>query len=88
MKTQQPQKGKVSLPHGAWLDRETASVFVPVAGQTLNFAVEEIEEFASIMDDIATVISSNAKISLHVCQACGTEIEEFEYQEPEGEDLQ
>lgn len=40
------------------------------------------------MDDIVTVLSSNSRINIHTCGSCGTEIEEFDYEEPEGEDLQ
>lgn len=41
-----------------------------------------------MIDDIVTVLSSNMKVSVHKCQSCGSEIEEVDYEEPEGEDLQ
>lgn len=63
-------------------------MFVPVANQTLSFALEEIEDFAIMLDDITTVLASNIRVKTHVCQACGTEIDEMDYEEPEGENLQ
>jgi hypothetical protein len=48
----------------------------------------ELEEFADVLDDILTVLSSNSKINIHVCNSCGTEIESMEYVDPSGEDLQ
>lgn len=68
--------------------KETGLINVPTGNVLLKFAVEEIEEFAEMLDDIVTVLSSNMKVSIHTCQSCGTEIEEVDYEEPEGEDLQ
>jgi uncharacterized protein with PIN domain len=67
--------------------KETGLVFVPAGKLVLNFAVSEIESFADIMDDIVTVLQSNSRVNVHVCESCGTEIEEVDYEEPEGEDL-
>ena len=80
-------KGAIRLPHGAWLLKETGLICVPTGNVLLKFAASEIEEFADMMDDIVTVLSSNSKINIHTCQSCGTEIEEIDYEEPEGEDL-
>lgn len=68
--------------------KETGLVNVPTGNVLLKFAVEEIEDFAEMIDDIVTVLGSNMKVSVHTCQSCGTEIEEVDYEEPEGEDLQ
>jgi methionine synthase II (cobalamin-independent) len=62
-------------------------VHVPTGNILLKFALDEIDEFATIIDDIATVLSSNMNIHVHACEHCGTEFEEFDYEEPEGEDL-
>ena len=83
-----PPKGSIRLSHGAWLEQETTQIYIPTGNQVLNFAASELEEFADILDDILTVLSSNSKINIHVCTSCGTEIESMEYVEPEGEDLQ
>ena len=83
-----PPKGSIRLPHGAWLEQETTQVYLPRGSQVLSFAASELEEFADILDDILTVLSSNSKLNIHVCASCGTEIESMEYTEPEGEDLQ
>lgn len=61
---------------------------VPTGNVLLKFAVEELEEFSEMIDDIVTVLSSNMRVNVHTCQSCGTEIEEVDYEEPEGEDLQ
>lgn len=81
-------KGSIKLPHGAWLETETARICIPTSTQTLSFVASELEEFADILDDILTVLSSNSKVSIHICASCGTEVESMEYVEPEGEDLQ
>lgn len=60
---------------------------VPTGNILLKFELGEIDEFATIIDDIATVLNSNTLIHVHACEHCGTEIEEFDYEEPEGEDL-
>ena len=60
---------------------------VPTGNVLLKFALSEIDEFATIIDDIATVLSSNALVHVHKCERCGTQIEEIDYEEPEGEDL-
>lgn len=83
-----PPKGAIRLPHGAWLVKETGLINVPTGNVLLKFAVEEIEDFSEMIDDIVTVLSSNMKVSIHKCQSCGSEIEEIDYEEPEGEDLQ
>lgn len=63
-------------------------VCIPAGNQVLSFVASELEEFADVLDDILTVLSSNSKINIHVCTSCGTEIESMEYTEPTGEDLQ
>ena len=68
--------------------KETGLINVPTGNVLLKFAIEEIEEFAEMIDDIVTVLGSNMKVNVHTCQSCGTEIEEIDYEEPEGEDLQ
>lgn len=81
-----PPKGSVRLPHGAWLDKEKQTISVPLGNSLISFRVEEIGEVADILDDICTVVETNTKISVHVCESCGTEIEEMDYDEPkEGE---
>lgn len=60
---------------------------VPTGNVLLKFQISELDEFAMIIDDIATVLSSNVITRVHKCQSCGTEIEEIDYEEPEGEDL-
>ena len=82
-----PPKGAIRLPHGAWLVKETGLVNVPTGSVLLKFAIDEIENFAVMLDDIVTVLGSNMKVHVHTCQSCGTEIEEIDYEEPEGEDL-
>lgn len=67
--------------------RETGQVNVPTGSVVLKFAIEEIESFAEMIDDIVTVLNSNTRVDVHVCQSCGTEIEEIIYEEPEGEEL-
>lgn len=86
--SQSKLKSMIRLPHESWLDLETMQVCVPVGNQVLSFAASELENFADSLDDILTVLSSNSKVNIHVCQTCGTEIESIEYTEPEGEDLQ
>jgi uncharacterized protein with PIN domain len=83
-----PPKGSIHLPHGAWLMRETGLICVPTGNVLLKFQFDEFSEFASIIDDISTVLSSNMRITTHVCESCGTELDEVSYEEPEGEDLQ
>jgi hypothetical protein len=83
-----PPKDSIRLPHGAWLSKKDNLVHVPTGNILLKFALSEIDEFATIMDDIATVLSSNMTVTVHKCQSCGTEIEEIDYEDPEGEDLQ
>lgn len=60
---------------------------VPTGNSILKFALEEIDEFATIIDDITTVLNSNTLVHAHVCEHCGTQIEELDYEEPEGQDL-
>lgn len=67
--------------------KETGLVNVPTGSVLLKFAIDEIENFAVMLDDIVTVLGSNMKVHVHTCQSCGTEIEEVDYEEPEGEDL-
>lgn len=67
--------------------KETGLVNVPTGSVLLKFAIDEIENFAVMLDDIVTVLGSNMKVQVHTCQSCGTEIEEIDYEEPEGEDL-
>lgn len=80
-------KSVIRLPHEAWLELETMQVCIPTGSQVLSFAASELESFADMLDDILTVLSSNSKVSIHVCQSCGSEIESVDYTEPEGEDL-
>lgn len=68
--------------------KETGLVNVPTGNVLLKFAIEELEDFSEMIDDIVTVLNSNMKVNVHICQGCGTEIEEVDYEEPEGEDLQ
>lgn len=86
--TSNPPKGAIRLPHGAWLVKEIGRIFVPVGDLVLNFDINEIESFADTVDDIVTVLHSNSHVNVHICESCGTEIEETDYIEPEGEDLQ
>ena len=83
-----PPKGSIHLPHGAWLEQETMQICIPAGNQVLSFVASELEEFADVLDDILTVLSSYSKINIHVCTSCGTEIESMEYVDPSGEDLQ
>jgi hypothetical protein len=83
-----PPKGSIRLPHGAWLLKEEGLVCVPVGMTVLNFAIEEISEFADILDDICTVIESNTEFEVHSCPTCGTEIQTSEYNEPKDDDWQ
>ena len=82
-----PPKGSILLPHGAWLMRETGLICVPTGNVLLKFQFDEFSEFSSIIDDISTVVNSNTKITTHVCESCGTQIDEIDYEEPAGEDL-
>jgi hypothetical protein len=82
-----PPKGSIRLPHGAWLLKETGLVCLPTGNVLLKFQFDEFEEFSNIIDDISTVLKSNTKVTMHTCKSCGTEIEELDYSEPEGEDL-
>ena len=88
MKQTTPPQGSIKLPHGAWLEIETAQVCIPTETQILSFAASELDDFAEILDDILTVLSSNAKLNIHICGTCGSTIQDIEYTEPEGEDLQ
>lgn len=83
-----PPKGSIRLPHGAWLLREESLVCVPVGMTVLNFALEEISQFADMLDDICTVIESNTTFEVHTCPSCGTEIESADYNEPEDDEWQ
>jgi hypothetical protein len=84
-----PPKGSIHLPHGAWLLKEERLVCVPAGGMTvLNFALEEISQFADILDDICTVIESNINLDVHVCPTCGNEVEDIEYDEPKDDEWQ
>ena len=67
--------------------KETGLVNVPTGNVLLRFGIDELEDFAEMIDDIVTVLHSNTKVTVHACQSCGTEIEEIDYEEPEGEDL-
>lgn len=83
-----PPKGSIKLPHGAWLLKETGLICVPTSNVLLKFEFDEFGEFSDIIEDISTVLKSNTKITVHTCNSCGTEIEELDYEEPMGEDLQ
>lgn len=83
-----PPKGSIRLPHGAWLLKEERLVCVPVGTTVLNFALEEISQFADMMDDICTVIESNINLEVHVCPTCGSEVEEIDYEEPKDDEWQ
>jgi hypothetical protein len=85
---QTPPKGSIQLPHGAWLLKQERQVCVPVGTTVLNFALEEISQFADMMDDICTVIESNINTEIHVCPTCGNETEEIDYDEPEEDEWQ
>lgn len=64
------------------------SVCIPTENKILSFAISELEVFTENLDDILTVINSNSTLRVHVCEACGSAVEDLEYTEPTGEDLQ
>ncbi len=82
-----PPQDAIRLPHGSWLMKKTNMIFIPTGNVILKFAIDEIESFADIVNDIMTVLQSNSRMTSHVCESCGTYVEELDYEEPEGEDL-
>jgi len=84
---QLPPSGSIKLPHGAWLTKESNLIHIPTGKVLLKFALSEIDEFANIIDDIVTVLGSNLVVNVHTCESCGHQVEEIDYNEPEGEDL-
>lgn len=85
---QTPPKGSIQLPHGAWLLKQEKIVCIPVRSTILSFALEEISQFADIIDDICTVIESNTNFDVHTCPTCGSEVEDTNYDEPKDDEWQ
>ena len=77
----------VDLPHGATIDPDTGQVSICLGQVSLNFSLEEWENFLLMIDDINTVVQTNSIENVVQCPACNTVSRYIQYEEPAEEDI-
>ena len=77
----------IELPHGASIDEETGTVYLVLGHVTLNFSLEEWMAFATVVDDINTVLQVNTVEELLQCQTCNTVSSHIRYEEPDEKEI-
>ncbi len=81
------QNKLVELPHGCTLDPATGELNLNLGRVSLQFSLEEWEDFTALVDDVNVVVQTNSVENVMQCPACNTVSRYVHYEEPTEEEL-
>ena len=78
---------KADLPHGAYINSEIGDVSLPIGNVILNFSLDEWFGFATMIEEINTVIQMNTIENVMQCPTCSTVASYVQYEEPDEHEI-